>query len=247
LGIVASFLVSTNHGLSWTSADIQNELGITNGAMGLAWRPEGWRVEDDPYPTVGGWGYARIGGRASLSWWIERYEDPDWQSVSVPLWMPFLVIALPTGILWYRDRRSTADALDRWKVRLCPREPKRWTFKLVLLSGAVHIFIVLPLVIGGTLLVYHLFPANVRMGPFSDRPIGTIDVFHSILDWWGIAMFFGTPLWVFVWAYLYVRFANRLFAKYRPGYCGQCGYDLKGNTSGTCPECGEAVRTAATA
>ena len=26
--------------------------------------------------------------------------------------------------------------------------------------------------------------------------------------------------------------------KHPPGHCQQCGYDLKGNVSGTCPECG---------
>jgi hypothetical protein len=27
-----------------------------------------------------------------------------------------------------------------------------------------------------------------------------------------------------------------------PRYCGSCRYDLSGNVSGACPECGEAVR-----
>jgi hypothetical protein len=27
-----------------------------------------------------------------------------------------------------------------------------------------------------------------------------------------------------------------------PGHCRACGYNLKGNISGVCPECGEAVR-----
>ena len=29
--------------------------------------------------------------------------------------------------------------------------------------------------------------------------------------------------------------------KYRRGHCQQCGYDLTGNESGVCPECGSAV------
>lgn len=28
--------------------------------------------------------------------------------------------------------------------------------------------------------------------------------------------------------------------RYRPGYCSGCGYSLRGNTSGRCPECGVA-------
>jgi hypothetical protein len=27
----------------------------------------------------------------------------------------------------------------------------------------------------------------------------------------------------------------------RPGYCQRCGYDLTGNVSGRCPECGERI------
>ena len=27
----------------------------------------------------------------------------------------------------------------------------------------------------------------------------------------------------------------------RDGRCGQCGYDLRGNVSGCCPECGTAI------
>ena len=29
--------------------------------------------------------------------------------------------------------------------------------------------------------------------------------------------------------------------KNAPGFCGQCGYDLTGNTSGRCPECGTPI------
>ena len=30
-------------------------------------------------------------------------------------------------------------------------------------------------------------------------------------------------------------------SKPRPGHCQACGYDMTGNTSGRCPECGEPV------
>jgi hypothetical protein len=29
--------------------------------------------------------------------------------------------------------------------------------------------------------------------------------------------------------------------RHRTGYCGQCGYSLRGNVSGVCPECGMSV------
>ncbi len=50
----------------------------------------------------------------------------------------------------------------------------------------------------------------------------------------------GVPLWLpfllaalLTWG-LFVLDKRR----YRPGACTSCGYDLKGNTSGRCPECG---------
>ena len=52
------------------------------------------------------------------------------------------------------------------------------------------------------------------------------------------------PLWlplfafaaVAVWAWRYDR--NR----WPPGHCQECGYDLTGNVSGVCPECGGKIR-----
>lgn len=34
-------------------------------------------------------------------------------------------------------------------------------------------------------------------------------------------------------------FWKRSFRRIRPGHCRECGYDLTGNTSGVCSECGE--------
>lgn len=33
----------------------------------------------------------------------------------------------------------------------------------------------------------------------------------------------------------------RQWRKYKPGHCLSCGYNLTGNTSGVCPECGEKI------
>lgn len=50
------------------------------------------------------------------------------------------------------------------------------------------------------------------------------------------------PLWIpagfgFAGAFYHRRKA----ARYRLGHCRHCAYDLQGNTSGVCPECGAAV------
>ena len=44
---------------------------------------------------------ARMGFR-----WASRLSNPYMTVTAVPLWMPFLVFALPTGFLWYRRRQQ---------------------------------------------------------------------------------------------------------------------------------------------
>ena len=52
----------------------------------------------------------------------------------------------------------------------------------------------------------------------------------------------GVPLWIpFVVVFVPSLLAWRSSRKYRPGYCRKCSYDLYGNESGVCPECGTKV------
>jgi hypothetical protein len=51
------------------------------------------------------------------------------------------------------------------------------------------------------------------------------------------------PIWVFLGA---SAFSTALLwywsrKRYPPGYCRSCGYDLTGNESGMCPECGTPI------
>ena len=49
----------------------------------------------------------------------------------------------------------------------------------------------------------------------------------------------GYPLWMpFVGALIPAVIAWKRLRRPLPGHCRKCGYDLTGNTSGTCPECG---------
>ena len=47
-----------------------------------------------------------------------------------------------------------------------------------------------------------------------------------------------TPYCALVWSRTYVDWYNRRIPHY---CCRTCGYDLTGNVSGVCPECGEAI------
>lgn len=59
---------------------------------------------------------------------------------------------------------------------------------------------------------------------------------HDFYYWKWALMFMVTPaLWLVVWT------ARRRLL--RPGYCPICSYNLTGDTSGICPECGTACTT----
>jgi len=59
----------------------------------------------------------------------------------------------------------------------------------------------------------------------------------------GTLFSFDLALWVVFVGLTTVSGALSLVARrsQKPGHCCLCGYDLTGNTSGTCPECGSAV------
>ena len=56
-----------------------------------------------------------------------------------------------------------------------------------------------------------------------------------LIPFWAVAL---TAVAASVWAWLAYR---RRCERDRPGHCKACGYDLKDNLSGVCPECGAAA------
>ncbi|MCG8405830.1 MAG: hypothetical protein MI923_11595 [Phycisphaerales bacterium] len=59
----------------------------------------------------------------------------------------------------------------------------------------------------------------------------------------GMKTTFSTPMWL-LFILIMIPTAFLMYPdrrRYRPGHCQQCGYDLTGNTSGICPECGTKV------
>ncbi|MCG8406916.1 MAG: hypothetical protein MI923_17095 [Phycisphaerales bacterium] len=84
---------------------------------------------------------------------------------------------------------------------------------------------------------FYVFTPRVRHRPLMDRLIRHFQApeFNPRFTW----VPFGLPL-VFaacVTASLFWRDRMRLPAN----HCQNCAYDLRGNTSGRCPECGEAI------
>ncbi len=67
--------------------------------------------------------------------------------------------------------------------------------------------------------------------PFSER-----DVY---VDWIIVI-----PLWPFLLGIAVPTVLSlRSRRRYPPGHCVRCGYNLTGNTSGLCPECGTSIET----
>jgi hypothetical protein len=55
--------------------------------------------------------------------WLPRYNAANrnagtWKNVAVPLWMPLVLVAVPTGILFYRDRRVPPGCCTRCRYDL---------------------------------------------------------------------------------------------------------------------------------
>ncbi|HPM24330.1 MAG TPA: hypothetical protein PLP66_10530 [Phycisphaerae bacterium] len=56
------------------------------------------------------------------------------------------------------------------------------------------------------------------------------------------ALMASLPCWLAIAAALLVILAVVRLRKHRRGICARCGYDLTGNVSGRCPECGTPLR-----
>lgn len=223
LATAVGFAVSTQRSISWTSSDVQHGASLLLGGFYWGWHPEGWRLEDQRYPPIPGWSVAHCTFRLDhLSWWITRGALPTWEWVTIPLWMPFVCLAVPTGVLWYRDRRAIAETVDRWRARLCPTQPRRVTVWLVVVCSMIHVAVVIPCMM-------------------LESAVSNFFMWTTVWElelWIGPVLFWGTPVLGTLWAWLYARYVNTLFIRMRPDCCAKCGYDLTGNVSGRCPECG---------
>lgn len=84
---------------------------------------------------------------------------------------------------------------------------------------------------------------------FSQGPWYIVDVSNP-LKWLtapqSLSIYFRFPIWLPAWIAIGFVACGRLDRwikqlRLKPGHCKACGYDLRGNESGICPECGEAV------
>ena len=71
---------------------------------------------------------------------------------------------------------------------------------------------------------------------FARRPLGDLGGLPIGIVWPGLVA--NTAIWSLPWAPLILAVPLRRYFRLRRGLCPACGYDLAGNTTGVCPECG---------
>lgn len=227
VALFAAWTYSTRSAATYTTADIRHQWGLMLGAVGYAWRPEGWSIEQEKYPSRPGLEYGgEYGGSPGLYWWPEVSWLKTWHGVMIPIWMPFAVIGVTSSLMWWRDRRATRRWWSRVFIRLRPATRKRVTVGLVLVFIAVHVA-----ALATALFCYVQARTFFERNP---RPLSGEVLAIRILG-------FGAPLFGVLLASVWTRFRNRLFDRQPGAHCRECGYDLTGNTSGRCPECGGAI------
>lgn len=150
----------------------------------------------------------------SFSW----YKRNFWQ-ISIPIWVPLVFAAGVTGLLWWRASPVDYHPICRRTALLrstatCPQCGGFLTARPRLWHTFVWCVIGVQLIpVGGA-----VFLMIAQLGP------ACIVIPVSAAAAWAIAQ-------------------SLLRRKPAAGYCKKCRYNLTGNVSGVCPECGQPIET----
>jgi len=228
---VAAHLYSARRCVDWTEPESRFGAGLSPGSLYYWWRPPGWKLSEDPFAASPGWSVTPYGDSPSVRWWTDVYQAKSYHGVAIPVWMPVLPVAVLAALAWFRDRACVRARWRKWLVWLTPTRPKRMGFWLVAGFCVVHVVALMACVWSFDIL-YGFFFYHRR-----DDPV------YAALERIAPLLLWSTPAWALLWAWLYVRTLNALLRR-RPGvHCAACGYDLTGNVSGRCPECGCATKS----
>lgn len=226
LGTVA-VIASLIDRLAWGSDSLGVHIRLDSGCIILLQRPPGWRpttsqgvpwfqgdpgdVEPEAIIAPPSW---RFGSSALLRTWRIRW---------IPLWPFLLVNTLLVVLLWCTDRRTVQAEFRALRSRLIPETPQPLRAKAVIVFGCLHLGVV-----AGLLAI--LGRRDDTSGAPSNDVLTAAESILVLFGW-------STLAWALVWAWLFTRLRNAL-ARPRAPQCAECGYNLTGNVSGRCPECG---------
>ena len=222
-----AFLLSILGMFDWCSPGTTYNLGIRPGTFEVSWRPPGWRIENGQSPGQSGWGMLGSREWPELKWWVSRQRSTYWETLAVPLWMPFIFLASLTGILWYNDRRYVASNFRRMALWTTHKCRKQLTLRLVVTVACLHAILsaCLEQWVGS---VYAFFVAEYPPG----------DSVSGMIYAAGTIALVTTPFWAFFWAWIWIGIIRRLERLRPPNQCQHCGYDLTGLPEPRCSECG---------
>lgn len=232
---LAAFLFSLGRCPSGDSPGLNYQVGLWRGVVWVAWRPVGYDAHADPYRGTPGWSMAGYGGDYPVQWWFSNNTQKSYTGFSTPHWVPALLAGIVAWVCWRRERRLLATRWQSFTHRLAPRAPIRLGVVRIVVFCLLHFGVSIAVLATLDILVH--FYAVQHPSIFEER--------HNEPGWYiFISQFFspllliGTPVWGAFWAWLWVAWMNALRECERPNTCTSCGYDLTGNISGRCPECG---------
>ena len=104
LAIVGLFALSIRYALTW--AWVERDYVFMAGIVAIitAKNPSkqiGYSVRE--MTPFGGHVYTRL---RYMRWWPSMQSQGSIRRIDVPLWIPFILLAIPTYMLWRRDRRK---------------------------------------------------------------------------------------------------------------------------------------------
>ncbi len=232
------------------------------GVFKVAWWPDPQPAQQFPGPM------RQFAGEYRLLWDYPRItrQVACWE-FALPLWLPALLAAAPTAFLWAAHARRPVSERRRPHARRPSRVRRmaKWSFTTLCIVLAIACIstkavgckyytsglnrcatlsdgaITFRQVGGGQFDVRgsRLQPCWGLYFPYLWRPVistaGTGSIasrdIHIVIPLWLLTLIAALPTAI-VW-----RFDRRNLV----GFCQACGYDLTGNVSGRCPECGEAI------
>ena len=83
-----------------TSQSQDRHVNVLGGRIDVLWTRDG-----APFPAFHpdpGWYVSRVD--TYVWWWPAIYTNPLQRQVEIPLWIPLVLVAIPTGLLWWRNR-----------------------------------------------------------------------------------------------------------------------------------------------
>ena len=233
--ILAAWLYSSRRAVSWRSPSLRHEFSLMHATVNYVRYSDDW-LRNPSVSLISGWSVDVYYDEFWGMYWMFVYFPSDYEtrfanSVAMPLWFPLAPIAAVAAILWYRDRTCFRTAARRWADRLRPKRRKKVTVWVIAAFTLAHV------VLG----VFALMIEIALYGFLFPFTFGQVHWTGHLSEWWVRCAIWAAPLWAILWAWLFVRLRNRLLVAQAGSRCLECGYDLTGNVSGRCSECGAAV------